>query len=59
VFDYDKENEEEGFNADHPEDIHDVQAGHISWIAGNIYSHEIMKMSEVIASMQKHFYQVS
>ena len=59
VFDYDKEDEKERFNADHLKDIHDVQAGHISWIAGNIYSHEIMKMSKVIASMQEHFYQAS
>jgi len=59
VFDYDKEDEEEGFNADHLEDIHDVQAGHVPWIAGNIYSHGIMEMSGVIASMQEHFYQAS
>ncbi len=59
VFNYNKENEEERFNVDHSEDIHNVQAGHVSWIAENIYSCEIMKMSKVIASMQKHFYQVS
>ncbi len=59
VFNYDKENEKERFNVNHLKDIHDVQAGHVSWIAGNIYSCKIMKMSEVVASMQKHFYQVS
>jgi len=56
VFDYNKENEKERFNVDYSEDIHDVQAGHVLWIAENIYLHEIMKMSEVVASMQKHFY---
>ncbi len=59
AFDYDKEDEEEGFNADHPEDIHDVQAGHVPWIAGNIYSRGIMEMSGVVASMREHFYQAS
>ena len=59
MFDYDKENEKERFNVNHLKDIHDVQAGYVPWIAGNIYSHKIMKMSEVIASMQKHFYQAS
>ncbi len=59
AFDYDKEDEEEGFNADHPEDIHDVQAGHVPWIAGNIYSRGIMEMSGVVASMRERFYQAS
>jgi len=59
AFNYDKENEKKRFNADYLKDIHDVQAGHVSWIAENIYLHKIIKMSKVIASMQEHFYQVS
>jgi len=30
VFNYDKENKKEKFNADYSEDIHDVQAGYVS-----------------------------
>ena len=59
AFDYDEDDEEDAFHADWPEEIHDLQAGHVSWIAGNIYSQGIMKMSEVVASMHERFYHVS
>ena len=29
AFDYDDEDDEGEFNEDHPEDIHDIQAGHV------------------------------
>ena len=59
AFDYDENDEEDAFHADWPEEIHDLQAEHISWIADNIYFWDIMKMSEVVASMHEQFYHVS
>lgn len=59
TFDYDEEDEEDMFNADRPEQIHDVQAGHVSWIAGNIYSRGIIEISGVVASMRERVYRAS
>lgn len=57
AFDYDEEDEDSDrdVDEDNPEEIHDIQAGHTSWIAGNIYSRGIMEMSGVIASMRERF----
>ena len=59
AFDYDEDDEENAFHADQPEEIHDLQTEYISWIADNIYFWDIMKMSEVVASMCERFYHVS
>ena len=59
VFDYDEDDEEGEFNEDHPEDIHDIQAGYGLSVAGNVYSRGIMEVSGVVASMRERFYQAS
>ena len=59
AFDYDEDDEKGEFNKDHPEDIHDIQAGHGPSVAGNVYSRGIMEVSGVVASMRERFYQAS
>ena len=59
AFDYDEDDKEGKFNEDHPEDIHDIQAGYSLLVAGNVYSRRIMEVSGVVASMRQRFYQAS
>ena len=59
AFDYDKDDKEGEFNEDHPEDIHDIQAGYGPSVTGNVYSRGIIEVSGVVASMRERFYQAS
>ncbi|KAL8855844.1 MAG: hypothetical protein Q9178_007528 [Gyalolechia marmorata] len=45
VFDYDEDDKEGEFNEDHPEDIHNIQAGHGPSVTGNVYSRGIIEAS--------------